>query len=376
VEARYERKLAETATAMARVYYDWYEYLGKYVYDLAEPGQPADLLVNRDESVAEGVGGEIQLNWSLRRRHSATLGADFRNDYRQMMKNFDEAPRVDYLDINPGTAIFGFYVQDEFRPWAGLVLTGGVRYDHYDSFGEAVNPRLACVYDHAGMTTLKLLFGKAFRAPNVNEFYYEDDGLTSKINPDLNPETITTYEVVCEQRIRRNWRGSVAVFRNEVNDLIDMVQDPEDSLYYSANLDEVTANGAEFSVDGQVGEKTRARASYTYAKTEDKATGEPLNNAPEHLGKLNLTVPVIRDRVRAGGETQYVSRRNSVGGETLGGLWLVNVTLFSATLVEGIELSASAYNVFDSNYRDPTSGDLDAVEQDGRTFRLKVLYRF
>jgi iron complex outermembrane receptor protein len=232
VEARYERSLTDAATAMARVYYDWYEYMGKYVYDLAEPGGPADLLVNRDESVAEGVGGEIQLNWSLRRRHSATLGADYRNDYRQMMKNFDEAPRTDYLDIDPSTAIFGFYVQDEYRPLANLVFTGGVRYDHYDSFGEAVNPRLACVYDRAGTTTVKLLFGKAFRAPNVNEFYYEDNGLTSKINPDLNPENITTYEVVCEQRVRRNWRGSVAVFRNEVDDLIDMVLDPEDSLYY------------------------------------------------------------------------------------------------------------------------------------------------
>jgi iron complex outermembrane receptor protein len=138
----------------------------------------------------------------------------------------------------------------------------------------------------------------------------------------------------------------------------------------------VTANGAEFSVDGQVGERIRARASYTYAKTEDEASGGPLNNAPEHLGKLNLTVPVVRDWIRAGAEAQYVSKRTTVGGETLEGLWLVNATLFSANLAKGLELSAGAYNVFDSNYRDPTSGDLDAVEQDGRTFRLKILYRF
>ncbi|RPJ49244.1 MAG: TonB-dependent receptor, partial [Candidatus Latescibacterota bacterium] len=109
-EGRYERRLTETETLMARAYYDWYEYLGKYTYDLAEPGEPAVLSINRDESIAESVGGEVQFNWRLHRQHSATLGADYRNDFRQMMKNFDEEPRVDYLDIDPQTRIVGLFV--------------------------------------------------------------------------------------------------------------------------------------------------------------------------------------------------------------------------------------------------------------------------
>jgi iron complex outermembrane receptor protein len=376
VEGRYERSLTKTATAKARIYYDWYEYLGKYVYDLAEPGDPADLLINRDESIAEGVGGGVQLNWRPHRLHFATLGADYSNDFRQTMKNFDVEPRTDYLDINPSTRIVGFYVQDEYRPLTALALTGGVRYDHYDTFGGAVNPRLAFVFNHHEKTTLKLLYGTAFRAPNTNEFYYEDDGLSSKVNPDLKPEKISTYEVVCEEWINRDWRASVAAFYNQVSDLIDMAQDPADSLYYSANLDEVTARGAEFLIDGQLAERIRARASYTFTKTEDKSTGEPLNNAPEHLGKLNLTVPVFRDWLSAGAEAQYVSERTTVGGKTLDGLWLCNATLFTARFRDICELSASVYNLFDSDYSDPTSGDLEAVAQDGRTFRLKAVWRF
>jgi hypothetical protein len=49
--------------------------------------------------------------------------------------------------------------------------------------------------------------------------------------------------------------------------------------------------------------------------------------------------------------------------------------------VSGIDLSASAYNLFDKNYGDPAAGELqidpeqpelglDAVVQDGRTFRM------
>ena len=116
----------------------------------------------------------------------------------------------------------------------------------------------------------------------------------------MKPEKISTYEIVCEQRFSARWRGSVAGFRNDVIDLIDQTQDPEDGLYYSANLDKVIAQGVEFQLDGQLTQSVRSRASYTLTKTEDDATGESLNNSPEHLGKLNLTGPVFRDWLFAG----------------------------------------------------------------------------
>jgi iron complex outermembrane receptor protein len=167
----------------------------------------------------------------------------------------------------------------------------------------------------------------------------------------------------------------VAAFYNQVTDLIDMAVDPADSLYYSANLDEVSARGVEFQVDGQVTEKIRARASYTFTRTEDKATGEPLNNAPEHLGKLNLTVPVFRDWLFAGGEAstsasapRWAARRSTAFG--------CSTPLYSAPTKGDWELSATVYNLFDKDYSDPSSGGLDAVEQDGRMLRLKAVFRF
>ena len=83
-----------------------------------------------------------------------------------------------------------------------------------------MNPRLALVYGLDAVTTFKLLYGEAFRAPNANEFYYEEEGAV-KLNPDLQPEEITTYEVVCERQFGGNWRGSVAGFYNRATDLID-----------------------------------------------------------------------------------------------------------------------------------------------------------
>jgi iron complex outermembrane receptor protein len=46
--------------------------------------------------------------------------------------------------------------------------------------------------------------------------------------------------------------------------------------------------------------------------------------------------------------------------------------------MNGLELSASVYNLLDRRYSDPTGSELvqRLVEQDGRTFRVKLTYAF
>jgi outer membrane receptor for ferrienterochelin and colicins len=376
LEGRYEKAFGETLVATARLYYDWYKYRGNYPYDMAALGQPLDLLVNRDESLAESVGGEVQANWHLNDKHLVTIGTDYRFDFRQMMKNFDVSPHADYLDIDPETRIFGFYLQDEYRLFSNLSLMAGLRYDHYETFGSTVNPRIACIYNPIESTTVKLLYGKAFRAPNANEFYYEDDGLTSKINSGLKPEKITTYEVVCEQKLNKNWLGAVAAFYNKVTDLIDQVQDPVDGLYYSANLNEVKAIGLEFQLDGQIAEKIRARASYTFTETEDDTTGKTLNNSPRHLGKLNLITPIYEDNLSLGTEVQYRSETTTAAGKNVDDLWLFNATLLSGRFKGVWDFSFSVYNLFDKNYHEISAGTTDTVRADGRNYRVKATVRF
>ena len=55
-----------------------------------------------------------------------------------------------------------------------------------------------------------------------------------------------------------------------------------------------------------------------------------------------------------------------------------NFVSASQNLVKGLEMSASVYNLFDQDYGDPASRfhQQDIIERDGRTFRLKLTYRF
>ena len=77
-----------------------------------------------------------------------------------------------------------------------------------------------------------------------------------------------------------------------------------------------------------------------------------------------MSVPLIKEKVFAGLEFQYTSRRrtvyttpigDTVAGGDAAGFGVVNFTLFSRNLVKNLEFSASVYNVLDHKYGDPAT---------------------
>jgi len=68
----------------------------------------------------------------------------------------------------------------------------------------------------------------------------------------------------------------------------------------------------------------------------------------------------------------------TVQGVTAGGYGIVNLTLFSRNIIKNLEFSASVYNLLNRQYSDPASvfHTQDVLAQDGRSFRLKLTYRF
>jgi iron complex outermembrane receptor protein len=57
---------------------------------------------------------------------------------------------------------------------------------------------------------------------------------------------------------------------------------------------------------------------------------------------------------------------------------VVNLTLFSQNIIKNLEFSASVYDLLNTQYWDPASDFHveDVIEQNGRSFRVKVTYRF
>ncbi len=96
----------------------------------------------------------------------------------------------------------------------------GLRLDRYSDFGNQLSPRAGLIYLPVQDTAVKLLYGRAFRAPTAAELYLVPiGGVGSAGNPDLEPETIDTLELVLMQQ-GEDWQGNVSLFGNEWRDAI------------------------------------------------------------------------------------------------------------------------------------------------------------
>jgi iron complex outermembrane receptor protein len=325
--------------------------------------------------VGEWVGTEWQLTRRLWDRHTVVVGTEYRENLRQYQFAYDDVePRVYSLDDDRTSRIIGVYAQGEVALLTNLVLNAGVRYDHYfESFGGTLNPRVGLIYNPWQGSAFKALYGQAFRAPNAYERFYnpEQDSM-----PELQPETIHTSELVYEQYFARDYRLSVSGFYYSVDDLISQTTTPAGDLVFE-NVAQAEARGVEFELEGKFDSGLLARASYAVQETEDD-TGQELTSSPRHLAKLNLSVPLYRDNFFASLELQYHGAVRTLRGGRADDFVTANLTLFSRELVEGLEVSASIYNLFDTKYGYPGAEDhlQEVIRQDGRTFRVKLTYRF
>lgn len=126
-----------------------------------------------------------------------------------------------------------------------------MRHDDYDTIGGTTNPRLALIYDFSEKSTVKLLYGEAFRVPSAYELYYHDGGETQKANPELEPETIKTYEIVWEQYLGKHFRTTASGYYYTIEGLISQRIAPEDDLLVFNNIEEIEAKGIEVELEGK-----------------------------------------------------------------------------------------------------------------------------
>ncbi len=355
--------------------YGRYEYRGDYIYDYSATAVP-DLVRNVDDAEADWWRYELQANIYTFDQHKVITGVEYRNNSNQDQSAYDEFET--YLDRKDSSDIWGIYLQDEFRISNELTLNIGVRHDDYETFGGTTNPRAAVIYTPIEKTTIKLLYGEAFRAPNAYELFYNDDFFTTKPANDLDPETTKSYELVIEQGIGRHIQAVVNLFHYKIDDLISLRLDPADGLLTFENTDEIETDGLGLELEGKWPNGWEGRVSYSYQNAEDQSTGDQLSNSPEHLFKANVIAPLLDQQLFAGLEYQYVGDRKTLMPDDADDYSLVNLTLNAPDVWGGLSIAGSVYNLFDEDYGDVASEEhtQSEIPQDGRTYRLKAYYHF
>jgi outer membrane receptor protein involved in Fe transport len=369
LDLQYSTRTDRGVEYTARLYFDHYRHEGDYLYSGT---------VNKDLAVSSFYGGDARVTAQFLDAHRVIIGTEYEARGRQDQSNADEGvPSAVYLDDHRSSRIWAIYIQDEITLSPRFLLYAGIRHDHVSTFGGSNNPRLSAVITPIEHGTLKLLYGKAFRAPTVYELYYEAPP-SFLSNPALQPETIETYELVYEHDLGNGLSASLGRYSYSIRNLISQTYDAGTGTTSFQNQELAQATGTELEVR-QAGPGVNWTASYAFQKAKDPNTGEPLANSPEHLAKLNVMVPLVRNRLWAGLEEQYTGSRHTEAGQRTDGFAVTNLTLLGRNAKRTVELSLSVYNLLDRRYDDPVSSDLiplDTVQQDGRAMRLKITYAF
>jgi iron complex outermembrane receptor protein len=274
-------------------------------------------------------------------------------------------------------------LQDEWTLTQGLELTAGIRYDEYDDFGGTINPRLALVWETRYDLTAKLLYGRAFRAPSFSEQYYQSNPVFQG-NPNLDPETIDTYEVAFDWQPLADLRIIPSFFHYEIDDAIEFVG-PLPSI--AENFASLEGNGFEVEAIWQVIDTLQLRANLAYQRSKNSATDEIVPDTPAwqlytdanwaFLPDWSLNVQYFRiaDRYRANGDPRpEIDDYN----------W-VNLAVRRKNIAEHWDAAFSIRNLFDEGAREPSPYDPSAphgawIPDDyplsGREIWVELRYKF
>src|SRR5690606_15627387 len=110
---------------------------------------------------------------------------------------------VDDVKLNT----WSVYGENEYFATDKLTITGGVRLDHDPRYGDHWTPRLFGVYKLDPRTTLRAGGASGFKAPTIRQstagYCMTSGGPVANFqppgtlcgNPDLKPETSTTFEI-------------------------------------------------------------------------------------------------------------------------------------------------------------------------------------
>jgi len=364
LELQYQNDVAFDKELTIKGYYQDYIYKGAYFID--ELG--FDATNNR------WFGGEAQLQWDLIANNRIAAGVEYKNqiiaDYR--MWSEDNI----YFNGDFPHSSFSIYITDQWSVLKNLDIHLGLRYDHYSEIGSYVVPRLAAIYNPFNSTTVKLIYGKAFRRPSVYEFYYEDPGI-QKSNPNLASENIKTTELIFEQKISKEFLALLSIYQNYITDLIDPVIDPVDSMIQFRNISKVNSGGVELEFNYFPCSQIKFFGSYVYQVSKNDITKLSISNSPARIAKFGAAIPLFTF-ITAGLDFYYESPRKTIVGTETDPFLLANINLTSFKLFDLLTLALKINNVLNTGYFSPAGFEhiQDKIRQDGRNYSLTLRIGF
>jgi outer membrane receptor for ferrienterochelin and colicins len=397
-EVRYEPKISDAVQIFTRAHVNHYFFHGFYISPEPDPallenyygtwfgGEARVVVTPLDDprTLRIVVGGEGQYH------PVASLYGD------ELGPNLEELPNGNYLSEERSYALGAAYALLESTPIDWFRLSAGVRVDIYSTFGPIVVPRGALIFKPWEGGVIKLMSGRAFRAPSIYEQYYNDAGFSQAAANDANrglelgPESTFANELEVSQHFLENWTALASGHASYITGIINTVADtPGSAIIRYANSDSavLTVGGeAELRREWRQGWMLAGFYGYEHARYLEPSVvpslqGSPrLANSPRHLAGAKGALPIVQPfaSLAARAALEAPRRINLATDDTTGWAVVADLALSGGVPSYGLRYAVGVYNLLDWRYAVPVAETFASrtMVQPGRTFMadLSVAY--
>jgi outer membrane receptor for ferrienterochelin and colicins len=360
----YRRELSRHIQLSTKAFLDRYYFSAAYPYED----------VAHDKVQGQWLGLEMNFIWDIYTNYRLEIGSEFYDHLKADYKYWDN--ETTYFEGSYPFKNISFYMLHHIQVSKNLFINAGLRSDHYTQTGNTLSPRGALIFNPIPSSTFKLVYGRAFRVPNLYENYYYEENY-QKTNPDLVPEKIKTFEFVYDQKLTSNLLFKLSFYQNTMNGLIDLTVDPTDSLFFYQNINSVRAHGLEIEARAIFPLQFSGLLSYSIAKANDLADDSKLVNSPSHLFNVGVSRRFFR-HITTSLFTHYESERITVYGSKTKAFFLTNANLTYASPAKPVSFSLSIKNLFNEDYALPGGYEhiQPAIPQNRRNYIFQLKYKF
>ncbi|MBF7996219.1 catecholate siderophore receptor CirA [Rahnella laticis] len=323
-----------------------------------------------------------------------TFGGEYRNDKLE-----------DGVNMKSGGSTqanqYALFLEDEWRIFESLALTGGVRMDDHENYGVNWSPRAYLVYNATDTVTLKGGWASAFKAPSLLQLSpdWQSASCRGSCNvvgsKDLKAETSESVEFGMYYAGQKGWledvSASATVFQNDIDDMITVIRTANRNLaptyanfvgfdasgnpifrYY--NVNKARIRGLETEVSLPVTDVLNLKLNYTYNDARDLSNGgnKPLSELPFHTSNATLDwKPWDAWSFYVSANYKGKSRTVTDGNATPGGYTVWN-TGGSYQVNKAVKLRAGVLNLTDKDL----NRDDYSYNEDGRRYFAAIDYSF
>lgn len=236
---KYDWLMNDTDQGYLQVYRNKYEY---------------DNFGKIDEKV---TGFEAQQAISTAENNKLVVGASYRSSHVNAVTG-------SYNDKINNKALF---VSDQWEFAPRWTLDAGVRYDKHSTAGSKTTWSAGLNKKFDENSHAYFNWGQVFKAPTLDDLYYNNTSWWQIGDPNLKPEKGDTWTVGYGTRIADKTDVNISYFQSDLEDAITW--DWSGSPAYAKNIHKQKKNGLELSISHELNDNWNLEASYTYVRVRN-----------------------------------------------------------------------------------------------------------